>query len=628
MKAMLIGTCLATCLWLAWYITRRFVLFAMEQRLLDIPNARSSHKQATPRGGGISFVLVVLGATTALFVVHRIPAAYAVALLSGTAVAFVGFLDDRHGMPILPRLFVHLSTSAIAILCFLGIPAGALTLRSLALWMGIALAVVSFTWLINLFNFMDGIDGLAGSESASIAAVCCGITAVHGGFHVISMLFAVLTVAVIGFLIWNWSPAQIFMGDAGSCFLGYTLGALSLMAVASHSISPWSPVILAGVFVIDATTTLLRRLMRGEKWYKPHRLHAFQQAAKIFGHRRITFSVITINLLWLTPWAFLAERHPELGPFFLFAAWVPVMALVYLFHAGEVLCEGAIPRWRTAVLIFQLNGLEFGGRLGDRLRLLARENMSTCRALVLLMMSVGCAYLTVLSERRGVEAHLRQELLLVGLLSMGQFVAFLAFGLHRCHWHLISIEEVPNIVGMSLAATLFGLIVGACFSLSALEATPFSSLVLDATLIVVGTMIGHVLAAIVSNDGHLNNNDERVTRVVIFGANAAGIGISSNLRRLGPSYRLVGFVDARKDLTGMHLGGGRVLGSNEEIRRLVDTYEVDHVLISSSSLSTQTGQLFLRQCRLEFIDCRIIPSIESGIGRSASTLRETTSVMP
>jgi Fuc2NAc and GlcNAc transferase len=600
----------------------------MEQRLLDIPNARSSHQHATPRGGGISFVLVVLGATTALFVAHRIPAVYAFALLIGSAVAFVGFLDDRRGMPILPRLFVHLSTSAIAIFCFFGVPPRALTLRSLVLWASLALAVVSFTWLINLFNFMDGIDGLAGSESASIAAVCCVITAVHGGFHVTSMLFAVLTVAAIGFLIWNWNPAQIFMGDAGSCFLGYTLGALSLMAVASHSISPWSPIILAGVFVIDATTTLLRRLMRGERWYKPHRLHGFQQAAKIFGHRKVTFSVIAINLLWLTPWALLAERHHQLGPLFLFAAWFPVMALAYLFHAGEVLCAGAIPRWRTAVLIFQWNGTDFGRHLRDRLRLLVKENMSTCRACVLLMMSVGCAYLTVLSENRGIGIFLRQQLLLVALLSMGQFVAFLIFGLHRCHWHLVSIEEVPNIVGMSLAATLFGLIVAACFSLSALEATPFSSLLLDATLIVVGTMIGHVLAAIVSNDGHLSHSDERITRVVIYGANSAGVGISSNLRRLGPSYRLVGFVDARKDLTGMHLGGGRVLGSNDEIRRLVDTYEIDHVLISSSSLSTQTGQLFLRQCRLEFIDCRIIPSIENGIGRSTPALREATSVMP
>jgi FlaA1/EpsC-like NDP-sugar epimerase len=119
-----------------------------------------------------------------------------------------------------------------------------------------------------------------------------------------------------------------------------------------------------------------------------------------------------------------------------------------------------------------------------------------------------------------------------------------------------------------------------------------------------------------------------VTRVVVYGADSAGISISSDLRRLGPSYRLVGFVDARKSMTGIHLGGGRVLGSNEEIRRLVDTYGVDHVLISSSSLRTQPGQLFLRQCRLELIDYRIIPSIESGIGPKGSALYEPSSVTP
>jgi Fuc2NAc and GlcNAc transferase len=629
MNALLIGTCLLTCVWLSWYITRRFVLFAMEQQLLDIPNARSSHKQATPRGGGISFVLVVLAAVADLYIAHHIPGMTTVALFCGSTVAFVGFLDDRYGMPILPRLLIHFSAATIAVLCFFGFPSLTLTPRSAFLWIGTACVIFGFTWFVNLFNFMDGIDGLAASESASIAAVCCGITAAHEGFHAVSMLFAVLAVASIGFLIWNWYPAQIFMGDAGSCFLGFSLGAFSLMAIARHAISLWSPLILAGVFIIDATTTLLRRMARNEKWYKPHRLHAFQQATNTFGHRNVTLFVIATNLLWLMPWAILSEHHQSLGFLFLVLAWSPIALLVYLFHGGEVLCEGAIPRWRSAVLILQWNDFNFGEKLRNRFRLFAKENMPSCRVVVLFVMCVGCAYLSLLSEKQVIGGPFtRRQLLLAGVLSLGQFLSFLGFGLHRCHWHLISIEEVPNIVGMSLAGTLFGLVVAAGISRSGLENTPASALVLDAALIVVGIVIGHVLAATLSRDGHLKRDDEGIKRVVIYGADAAGISISSDLRRLGPSYRLVGFVDARKSLTGVHLGGRHVLGSNEDIRRLVDTYGVDHVLISSSSLRTQSGQLFLRQCQMELIDYRIIPSIESGIGLKSTVLQGPSSVTP
>lgn len=629
MNAMLIGTCLLACIWLSWYITRRFVLFAMEQQLVDVPNGRSSHRYVTPRGGGVSFVCVMLGATIALFLLNRIPWMPTLALLSGFAVALVGFLDDRSELPILTRLFVHLSSSAVAIFCLLAIPATTHIFPAILLWIGVGIAILGFTWLINLFNFMDGIDGLAASESACIAAVCCIMTVFHRGFHEVSLLFGVLAVASIGFLIWNWHPAQIFMGDAGSGFLGYSLGALSLMAIGSHDISPWSPLILTGVFAIDATTTLLRRMIRRERWYKPHRLHAFQHAAQIFGHRNVTLTVIGINLLWLTPWAVLADLHPNLGGLFLLVAWAPVAVLAYLFHAGEVLVEGAIPRWRTAILIASWKNHDWSGRARTKLRSFVKENMPACRSLLLLLMSLGCAYLALLSDRSAMHrAITRDQILLAGVLSIGQFLSLLAFGLHRCHWHLISIEELPNIVGMSLAATLFGAVGAIGITRSALENTPGSGLVLDALLIVVAIILGHILAAAVSRDGHLDQKEERVKRVVIYGADTAGVGISSDLRRLGPSYRLVGFVDARKSMTGIHLGGGRVLGADEEIRRLVDTYKVDHVLISSTSLSTQPGQMFLRQCRQESIDYRIIPSIQSGIESRAAARRQPSSVTP
>ena len=340
MNAMVILTSLLACVWMSWYITRRFVLFAMEQQLLDVPNARSSHSVVTPRGGGVSFVVVLLGTTIVLTLLHRIPMTLAVGLLAGGVVAAVGYVDDCRGLSIKSRLVVQLCASLVVIYCFLGLPLDGPLVYRMLIFAGFVIATLGFTWLINLVNFMDGIDGLAASEGACIASVCCVLIVVHSGFHVTSLLFGVFAGAIIGFLVWNWHPAHIFMGDAGSYFLGYGLGALALLGAHRHELSLWVPVILMGVFAIDATMTLAKRMLRGEQWYKPHRLHAFQHAAQVFGHSKVTTAVVVINLLWLTPWAVLAQENPAYGPLFLLGAWSPVVGLAYLFHAGEVLIQG------------------------------------------------------------------------------------------------------------------------------------------------------------------------------------------------------------------------------------------------------------------------------------------------
>jgi Fuc2NAc and GlcNAc transferase len=628
MNAMLILTLLLSCVWLSWYVTRRFVLFAMEQRLLDIPNGRSSHRHVTPRGGGVSFVIVFLGATLALQLLGRLPWLTVGGFLSGSAIALIGYLDDRRGLPIRTRLVVHLLTSVAAVACFLCIPLKAYTSHSILVWVGLFAAVLLMTWLINLFNFMDGIDGLAGSEAVIVAAASCLIVTMRAGFTDVALLYGVLAVAASGFLIWNWHPARIFMGDAGSCFLGYSLGALSLFAVSKHEISPWSALILVGVFVIDATMTLLKRMRRGERWYKPHRLHAFQHASKIFGHRNVVLAVIGVNVFWLVPWALMAQVRPALGLLCLVAAWAPVLTLAYLFHAGEVLGDGAMPRWRSLVLIVGGQSQGFQHRAVVNLRSLVRDNMPAYRAIMLLIMCVGCSYLALLSHGRTANFPVSLEVLLfAGTLSIGQFFTLLSFGLHRSHWYLISMEELPNIVGVCLTATLIGLVGGVVVTRTEIQNLSGSEVVLDALLLVVALLLGHMLAAAISRDGHVDSEDDRIRRVVIHGADSAGVSISSEIHRLGPSYELVGFVDGRKGMVGVHIAGGRVIGADTEIRRLVDTYSVDHVLISSSSLRTRSGQAFLRECRAQAIDCRIVPSIHHGFESAERLHHEPTSVV-
>jgi Fuc2NAc and GlcNAc transferase len=205
-------------------------------------------------------------------------------------------------------------------------------------WLADALAALYLVWLLNLYNFMDGIDGIAGMEAIT---VCLGAAALVGlalgiGSAADIGLPLLLAGAVAGFLVWNFPPARIFMGDAGSGFLGITLGILSLHAGAIAPPLLWSWLILLGVFVADATVTLLRRLLRGERVYEAHRSHAYQQAARHYGrHLPVTLAVAAVNLAWLTPIAAgVAMRRIEPGAGLLIA-YAPLFALAVRFRAGE-----------------------------------------------------------------------------------------------------------------------------------------------------------------------------------------------------------------------------------------------------------------------------------------------------
>ena len=194
---------------------------------------------------------------------------------------------------------------------------------------------------------------------------------------------------------WNWPNAHIFMGDAGSCFLGFSIGALMLLGVVRGELGGWVVPILLGVFVVDATLTLCTRIVRGEQWYKPHRLHAFCHAADVFGHRNVTVAVIMINLVWLAPLAMLAEIYPAYGLAFLLLAWFPLVVLCYLFHSGEVLIAGGIPRWRTVALIAHCTPKGLWGRLSNYAEKRKDEQMSWVRSFLIVCISVVSTYVAI-----------------------------------------------------------------------------------------------------------------------------------------------------------------------------------------------------------------------------------------
>lgn len=323
---------------LAWGLTACLRRYALVRSLMDVPNARSSHSRPTPRGGGVAIVvafLLVLGVAFAVGLDVSVEVFYAL-FGAGLAIAFLGFLDDHGHIAARWRLLGHFTAAIWVIFWIGGVPPLTLLTYEVDLgWLGYPLVALYLVWLLNLYNFMDGIDGIA-----SVEAICvCGggallyVLAGHGSLAILPLLLAA---AVAGFLIWNFPPARIFMGDAGSGFLGLVLGVLSLQAAWAESSLLWGWLILLGVFIVDATFTLLRRLLRGDKVYEAHRSHAYQYASRHFGrHLPVTQAVTLINLFWLLPIAVWVVRGGD-GFMGLLLAYAPLLLLAIRFQAGKL----------------------------------------------------------------------------------------------------------------------------------------------------------------------------------------------------------------------------------------------------------------------------------------------------
>ncbi|AXA54951.1 MraY family glycosyltransferase [Pseudomonas thivervalensis] len=312
--------------------------YALARSIIDIPNARSSHSIPTPRGGGVAIVVAFLLTLPLLGQLGLVPLHYLVALGgAGALVAIVGFMDDHGHIAARWRLLGHFSAAVWALAWLEGLAPLNLFGVSVDLsWIGHALAAFYLVWILNLYNFMDGIDGIASIEAVS---ACLGASALYvlSGFTDLIWPPLILAAAVLGFLFWNFPPAKIFMGDAGSGFLGIALGIMSLQAAWVSPALFWAWLILLGVFIVDATITLIRRFLRGDKVYEAHRSHAYQFASRRYGrHRPVTLAVAAINVLWLFPLAWCVVVLKLDGLTGVVLAYVPLVLLAFKFKAGQL----------------------------------------------------------------------------------------------------------------------------------------------------------------------------------------------------------------------------------------------------------------------------------------------------
>lgn len=328
---------------LTYFGVERFRHWTLKRQLLDVPNERSSHTQPTPRGGGLVIFFVCIGIFASyclIFEIEKVWAYFAGAIIIG----LISWLDDLYEVSVVWRFLAHSIAASLVIFSFgfwetIYFPfIGEIVVGKF----GILLTFFGIVWLINAYNFMDGIDGIAG-----VQAVAAGI-----GWLFVGILWNINSVAFYGliiglsslaFLIHNWQPAKIFMGDVGSAFLGYTFAVMPLLAIPEVSIKeknylPIIAIVTVAAFIFDSIWTFSKRLARFEKVWKPHREHIYQQLViGGFSHQRVTILYLLISLIGnglLIVWIY---RQQSVGDFpLLIILFLLVSLLFYSFRKKKL----------------------------------------------------------------------------------------------------------------------------------------------------------------------------------------------------------------------------------------------------------------------------------------------------
>lgn len=288
---------------MAWGIVWAVRWYSSRGTLIDIPNERSSHTRPTPRGGGLGIVMATL--IGILFVVEPTPAVWAY-ITAGALIALVSWIDDVRSLSNRIRFGVHLLGAILVIMGGGWVEQVQLPLVGMITigWVGIPLTILWLVGMTNIYNFMDGIDGIAGSQ----AVVAGGGWFLFGSLTnqpFVAWLGLLVAASSAGFLFHNWQPAGIFMGDVGSAFLGFTFGWMGIIATQSDPTLALPAVLLVWTFLFDAGYTIIRRLQRGENIFTAHRTHLYQRMV-IAGqsHARITFlyallALIGVGIAWI-----------------------------------------------------------------------------------------------------------------------------------------------------------------------------------------------------------------------------------------------------------------------------------------------------------------------------------------
>ena len=317
---------------------------------MDLPNSRSSHLSPVPRGGGIAILITFFLIVALTELGDTLDPGFMQALIfGGIAIAAVGFIDDIYSLNPIVRF---LATLLITVLCVAQIGMPSVSFMGLTMQPSPVLfvcEVLAILWILNLFNFMDGIDAIASLEAMSVLLIAVALLLLAPNYESSRNQVEILLVIVFataGFLVWNWPPAKIFMGDVSSSFLGFVLALFAVQTSIEQTMNVWVWLILLGVFFMDATVTIVLRIFNKQKFYKAHRQHVYQrlalyfqknkdteaEQARAYAHKAVSFIVVAINFLWLAPWAYMATRYPEQAMLYALISLTPLSVLLILAH--------------------------------------------------------------------------------------------------------------------------------------------------------------------------------------------------------------------------------------------------------------------------------------------------------
>jgi len=319
----------------AWISTATVLRLLQHREILDIPNQRSSHSQPTPRGGGIAIIFSIALAWVVGWMLGFIPGNWWPVLVAMLTLALVSWVDDLRSLPVWLRLITHIVAVAASVsllgdnqLVFQGL---------LPPWLDHIAAGIALLWFINLYNFMDGIDGITSVETIAIGGGLFGAALFADWNHPVPMLALVVAAAAAGFAPWNWNPARIFAGDVGSIGVGYLLGWLLLVTAAVEGL--WFVALILPLYCLaDATTTLLRRAMRGERIWEAHSSHFYQRAARRFNsHAQVSFAIAETNA-WLVAASIASVTMIEPWLMVIFSAGI-VAVLLWYFSGKDATTE-------------------------------------------------------------------------------------------------------------------------------------------------------------------------------------------------------------------------------------------------------------------------------------------------
>jgi UDP-N-acetylmuramyl pentapeptide phosphotransferase/UDP-N-acetylglucosamine-1-phosphate transferase len=309
------------------------LLWLRHRQILDHPNGRSSHDRPTPRGGGLAVVPIVALCWIALSLLEMVPLTTLAAVAGAVGLAVLSWRDDRSSLPIRIRLAAQIVAVAVGVAFLPG--SGQVFQGLLPPWLDMLVTGLVWVWFVNLFNFMDGIDGITASETVTIGLGVALIALAAANFESGAVMLGLsIAAASFGFLAWNWHPAKLFLGDVGSIPLGFLLGWLLLGLAGTGN---WAPaLILPLYYLVDSTLTLLYRIVRFRRFWEAHREHFYQRSVQRgYSHSAVVlriaaanFALVALSLL-ATSWPLIAlglavvvvvallvwlMRHPDTAP--------------------------------------------------------------------------------------------------------------------------------------------------------------------------------------------------------------------------------------------------------------------------------------------------------------------------